>query len=146
MLSPKTSLNRKFTYTQDLTIKMRKNGRNPVINIFRSTKYVAYLTICVCCLSVAKCSAVCKFTFCKLRLHFPLTISNSATSMWLFRAARCNAEKNIQKIHSNGRINMPLSTIPTCFWMPIIFSNLHYDCSNLLDMRNLQEQVKKAIC
>ena len=94
---------------------MRKNGRNPVINIFRSTKYVAYLTICVCCLSVAKCSAVCKFTFCKLRLHFPLTISNSATSMWLFRAARCNAEKKylekfiqmVEKIY--GRKNIPNS-------------------------------------
>ena len=28
---------------------------------------------------------------------------------------------------------------------PILFSNL-YNCSNLLDLRNLQEQVKKAIC
>ena len=33
-------------------------------------------------------------------------------------------------------------TFPTCFWIPIIFSN----CSNLLDLRNLQEQVKKAFC
>ena len=28
----------------------------------------------------------------------------------------------------------------------IYFSNLIYNCSNLLDMRNLQEQVKKAFC
>ena len=26
------------------------------------------------------------------------------------------------------------------------FSNLNYNCSNILDMRNLQEQVKKAFC
>ena len=30
--------------------------------------------------------------------------------------------------------------------MPILFSNLNYNCSNLLDIRNLQEQVKKAFC
>ena len=32
------------------------------------------------------------------------------------------------------------------FWIPIIFSNFNSNCSNLLDMRNLQEQVKKAFC
>ena len=32
------------------------------------------------------------------------------------------------------------------FSIPIIFSNLNSDCSNLLDLRNLQEQVKKAFC
>ena len=29
---------------------------------------------------------------------------------------------------------------------PIIFFNLNYDCSNSLEIRNLQEQVKKAFC
>ena len=33
-----------------------------------------------------------------------------------------------------------------CFSIPIIFFNLNYDCSNFLDMRNLQEQVIKAFC
>jgi hypothetical protein len=37
-------------------------------------------------------------------------------------------------------------TFPACFWIPIIFSNLNYNCSNFLDLRNLQEQVKKAFC
>ena len=37
-------------------------------------------------------------------------------------------------------------TFPACFWIPIIFSNFNYNCSNLLDMRNLQEQVKNAFC
>ena len=37
-------------------------------------------------------------------------------------------------------------TFPACFSIPIFFSNLNYNCSNLLDMRNLQEQVKKAFC
>ena len=32
------------------------------------------------------------------------------------------------------------------FLNPNIFSNLNSNCSNLLDMRNLQEQVKKAFC
>ena len=30
--------------------------------------------------------------------------------------------------------------------IPIIFSNLNSNCSNLLEMRNLKEQVKKAFC
>ena len=29
---------------------------------------------------------------------------------------------------------------------PIFFSNLNYNCANLLDMINLKEQVKKAFC
>ena len=40
-------------------------------------------------------------------------------------------------------INSSFLTFPACFKIPIIFSNLNYNCSNLLDMRNLQEQVKK---
>ena len=28
----------------------------------------------------------------------------------------------------------------------MIFCNLNYNCSNLLDLRNFQEQVKKAFC
>ena len=37
-------------------------------------------------------------------------------------------------------------TFPACFLIPIIFSNWNSNCSNLLDMRNLKEQVKKAFC
>ena len=37
-------------------------------------------------------------------------------------------------------------TFPACFYIPIIFSNLNSNCSNSLDLRNLQEQVKKAFC
>ena len=41
---------------------------------------------------------------------------------------------------------LPFLTFPACFSIPIIFSNLNSSCSNLLDLRNLQEQVKKAFC
>ena len=37
-------------------------------------------------------------------------------------------------------------TVPEDFWMPIFFSNFIFIFSNLLDLRNLQEQVKKAFC
>ena len=37
-------------------------------------------------------------------------------------------------------------TFPACFSIPIIFSNLDFNCSNLSSLRNLQEQVKKAFC
>ena len=33
-----------------------------------------------------------------------------------------------------------------CFYITIVFSNLNSNCSNLLDLKNLQEQVKKAFC
>ena len=32
------------------------------------------------------------------------------------------------------------------FQIPIIFYNLNYICSNLLDLRNFQEQVIKTFC
>ena len=42
-----------------------------------------------------------------------------------------------------GRIGIFI-TFPTHFSVPIIFSNLNSNCSNLSRLRNLQEQVKKA--
>ena len=38
------------------------------------------------------------------------------------------------------------SNFSCIFQIPIFFSNLNSNCSNFLDMRNLQEQVKKAFC
>jgi hypothetical protein len=32
------------------------------------------------------------------------------------------------------------------FFSSIFFSNLNYNCSNLLDVKNLQEQVKNVFC
>ena len=49
-------------------------------------------------------------------------------------------------IASNSNKIIFFLTIPACFWIPIFFSNMNSNCSNLLDMRNLQEQVKKAFC
>jgi hypothetical protein len=37
-------------------------------------------------------------------------------------------------------------TFPAYFLIPIISSNLNYNFSIFLDLRNLQEQVKKAFC
>ena len=37
-------------------------------------------------------------------------------------------------------------TFPADFYIPIIFSNLNYSCPIFWDLRNLQEQVKKAFC
>ena len=37
-------------------------------------------------------------------------------------------------------------TFLACFLIPIIFSNLNHNCSNSLDLSNLQEQVKQAFC
>ena len=36
-------------------------------------------------------------------------------------------------------------TFPAGFLIPIFFSNMNSNCSNLLDTSNLQEQVKKSI-
>ena len=37
-------------------------------------------------------------------------------------------------------------TFPACFYIPIFFSSLSCNCSNLFDERNLQGQFKKAFC
>ena len=45
---------------------------------------------------------------------------------------------------SNGRWSS--SFFPESFSIPTIFSDQNYDCSNVLDLRNPQEQVKNAFC
>ena len=45
--------------------------------------------------------------------------------------------------YSNKRLHI---TFPACFLIPISFSNLNLNCYNLLDLRNLQEQDKRAFC
>ena len=45
-----------------------------------------------------------------------------------------------------GCNNTKLLNFPVDFWIPISFSNLNSNCSNLLDLRNLQEQFKKIFC
>ena len=37
-------------------------------------------------------------------------------------------------------------TFPADFWIPLFFFNLNHTCSIFWDLRNLQEQVKKAFC
>jgi hypothetical protein len=54
-------------------------------------------------------------------------------------------QNHTRKNVSNGIIyKSHFLTFPADFWIPIIFSNFNYNCSNILDLRNLQEQVKKA--
>ena len=43
-------------------------------------------------------------------------------------------------------LNIVFSNFSCMFLNPDIFFNLNYNCSNLLDLRNLWEQVKKAVC
>ena len=48
---------------------------------------------------------------------------------------------------TDPNIHITFSNFSCMFLNPnIFFSNLNSNCSNLLDMRNLQEQVKKAFC
>ena len=49
-------------------------------------------------------------------------------------------------VKSNASVNIFFLTFPACFSIPIFLSNLNSNCSNLLDIRNLQEQVKEAFC
>ena len=49
-----------------------------------------------------------------------------------------------EKKKSHLSEKMSFLTFPACFYIPIIFYNMNSNCSNLLDERNLQEQVKKA--
>ena len=42
-------------------------------------------------------------------------------------------------------MNVKFSHFPECFLIPIIISGLNSNCSDLSDMRNLQEQAKKSV-
>ena len=42
--------------------------------------------------------------------------------------------------------NITILTFLANLYIPIIFSNLNNNCSNVLDLRNLQKQVKKEFC
>ena len=54
----------------------------------------------------------------------------------------------IFEIHISCRLTLCryFLTFPACFYFSISFYNLNYNCSYLSDLRNLQEQVKKAFC
>ena len=80
------------------------------------------------------------------RQKFWLTPPSGFATWWeqtLYEIALNQTNWGIQS--NSYDINLFL-TFPACFWIPIIFSNLNLNCSNKLDMMNLQEQVKKAIC
>ena len=46
-------------------------------------------------------------------------------------------------VMQESRSKLYLLTFPVGFSIPIIFSNLNLNCSNLLDLRNLLQEVKK---
>ena len=54
--------------------------------------------------------------------------------------------RNWSKFKSMEKIEDHIFSNFSCFSIPIFFSNLNYNFSNLLDMRNLQELVKKTLC
>ena len=51
--------------------------------------------------------------------------------------------RSLKMCHNSGYF---FSNFSCMFLNPNIFSNMNHNCSNLSDMRNLQEQVKKAFC
>ena len=51
--------------------------------------------------------------------------------------------RSLKMCHNSGYF---FSNFSCMFLNPNIFSNMNSNCSNLLDRRNLQEQVKKALC
>ena len=56
-------------------------------------------------------------------------------------------DNNWKKIKYKEKTNkIFFLTFPACFSIQIFFSNLNFNSFDLLDMRNLQEQVKKAFC
>ena len=80
------------------------------------------------------------FSFCKIiEISLPMQYHTFRTS-WQKRANKfCTIKiaSNLTDIFSNF----------TCMFLnPNNFSNFNSNCSNLLDMRNLLEQVKKAFC
>ena len=71
--------------------------------------------------------------FCRLLMAFD---DLQMTYKWL--------TNNLRMTYERGKENVIL-TFSACFDIPIFFSNLNSNCSSLLVLRNLQEQVKKSI-
>ena len=66
--------------------------------------------------------------------------------LWCYRSVLYRAvSKNWKKV-TMSYIHRCFLTFPLGFWIPIIFSNLNLNCSNVLDLRSLQELIKKAFC
>ena len=72
------------------------------------------------------------------RLHLPPPGSNNSGASWL--------PIDLEFMSNLWVRILFFLNFPACFSIPIIFSKLNYNCSNLLDLRNLQEQVKNAFC
>ena len=58
----------------------------------------------------------------------------------------CETNQKNRIKHKGNIWKFNFLTFPADFLIPIIFSNLNYNCSNFFYVRNLQEQVKKAFC
>ena len=74
------------------------------------------------------------------------SIYSSTTDGSVFTTAN---ERHSSTFKSKNRLRFQTCNFlifPAGFSIPIFFSNLNSNCSDLLDMRNLQEQVKKAFC
>ena len=113
-----------------------------------------------------KCMMVCNSKLCKNRMYYaPLyaAICNYSKRLHLyhvnpflklklflqkyFRSSKFRAvhREKIKEVYffknGNNYENVYFLTFPACFSVPIIFSNLNSNCSNLFDLRNLQEQI-----
>lgn len=73
--------------------KKKKETKHFELNLVgrNNSNFMLTRTIWVCCLSTARCKAVCKLTFCKSSWARPARTSSSATSTWLLRAAKWRA-------------------------------------------------------
>ena len=70
----------------------------------------------------------------------------SAAIIWIDVIVARNQKQIFNWKQRNFRENVHFLTFPAYFLIPIFFCNLNANCSNLSDMRNLQEQVKNAFC
>ena len=88
-----------------------------------------------------KLTLVCSWTwsFCIFAHFFKFRNSFLISFTWL-------GSNELEKGHPMIQVQLFSNFFTACFYIPFIFSNLISNCSKLLDMRNLQEQVKKAFC
>ena len=78
-------------------------------------------------------------------LHFAQESLVVDMQMLKTELSHLSINKEKLKIAGKRRVSQ-FSNFSCMFLNPNIFSNMNSNCSNLLDMRNLQEQVKKAFC
>ena len=126
-----------------------------LVNLLKSATILNNFNINHQQISLLKMPQVYSAIFYRLMMSFNVIsyVSNNASHICCYRAKRsCFQHWVLRIFRTRGGKKKSFLAFPVGFKIPIIFSYFNYNCSNVLDLRNLHEQVitleqvKKTFC